>query len=61
MTISRGIYPSIYCLFLALSLLPTLLVPRVVELTGDVTQDMQAIAAADLIVTTVEKWDGVSR
>lgn len=34
---------------------------RVVELTGDVTPDMRAIAKADLIVTTPEKWDGVSR
>lgn len=34
---------------------------RVVELTGDVTPDMRAIAEADLIVTTPEKWDGVSR
>lgn len=34
---------------------------KVVELTGDVTPDMRAIAAADLIVTTPEKWDGVSR
>uniref|UniRef100_A0A7N5ZVM2 Activating signal cointegrator 1 complex subunit 3 n=1 Tax=Anabas testudineus TaxID=64144 RepID=A0A7N5ZVM2_ANATE len=34
---------------------------RVVELTGDVTPDMKAIAQADLIVTTPEKWDGVSR
>lgn len=34
---------------------------RVVELTGDVTPDMRAIANADLIVTTPEKWDGVSR
>ena len=32
-----------------------------VELTGDVTPDMRAIANADLIVTTPEKWDGVSR
>lgn len=31
------------------------------ELTGDVTPDMRAIAQADLIVTTPEKWDGVSR
>jgi len=36
-------------------------VTRVVELTGDVTPDMRAIAKADLIVTTPEKWDGVSR
>ncbi|XP_042742758.1 activating signal cointegrator 1 complex subunit 3 isoform X2 [Lagopus leucura] len=34
---------------------------KVVELTGDVTPDMRAIAQADLIVTTPEKWDGVSR
>lgn len=34
---------------------------RVVELTGDVTPDGKAIAAADIIVTTPEKWDGVSR
>lgn len=34
---------------------------RVVELTGDVTPDMKSIARADLIVTTPEKWDGVSR
>lgn len=34
---------------------------RVVELTGDVTPDMRAVAQADLIVTTPEKWDGVSR
>jgi replicative superfamily II helicase len=32
-----------------------------VELTGDVTPDMQAVAEADLIVTTPEKWDGISR
>uniref|UniRef100_UPI00358EF322 activating signal cointegrator 1 complex subunit 3 isoform X2 n=1 Tax=Myxine glutinosa TaxID=7769 RepID=UPI00358EF322 len=34
---------------------------RVVELTGDVSPDMRTIAKADLIVTTPEKWDGVSR
>ncbi|XP_076136691.1 activating signal cointegrator 1 complex subunit 3 [Alosa pseudoharengus] len=34
---------------------------KVVELTGDVTPDMRQIAKADLIVTTPEKWDGVSR
>ena len=31
------------------------------ELTGDVTPDVRAIAQADVIVTTPEKWDGVSR
>lgn len=34
---------------------------RVVELTGDVTPDIAALQAADIIVTTPEKWDGVSR
>ena len=34
---------------------------RVVEMTGDIAPDMRAIASADLIVTTPEKWDGVSR
>ncbi|KAM9797925.1 activating signal cointegrator 1 complex subunit 3 [Neosynchiropus ocellatus] len=34
---------------------------KVVELTGDVTPDIRAIMQADLIVTTPEKWDGVSR
>ncbi|EDQ88536.1 uncharacterized protein MONBRDRAFT_26326, partial [Monosiga brevicollis MX1] len=34
---------------------------RVVELTGDVTPDARAIERADVIVTTPEKWDGISR
>lgn len=34
---------------------------RVVELTGDVTPDIGTIMSADVIVTTPEKWDGVSR
>ena len=34
---------------------------RLVELTGDVTPDARAIEKADIIVTTPEKWDGVSR
>ena len=32
-----------------------------VELTGDVSPDIQAIEQADVIVTTPEKWDGISR
>jgi len=36
-------------------------VDRVVELTGDVTPDMRAVNQAALIVTTPEKWDGISR
>ncbi|KAK5666592.1 putative steryl acetyl hydrolase mug81 [Batrachochytrium dendrobatidis] len=34
---------------------------RLVELTGDVTPDIATIEGADIIVTTPEKWDGVSR
>ncbi|GFQ81252.1 activating signal cointegrator 1 complex subunit 3 [Trichonephila clavata] len=34
---------------------------KVEELTGDVTPDAAAIGRADIIVTTPEKWDGVSR
>lgn len=34
---------------------------KVVELTGDVTPDIQAISSSSVIVTTPEKWDGVSR
>ena len=34
---------------------------RIIELTGDVTPDAKAIARADVIITTPEKWDGISR
>ena len=34
---------------------------RVVELTGDTAADIWAIEQADIIVTTPEKWDGISR
>lgn len=34
---------------------------RVVELTGDTSPDIRAIERADVIVTTPEKWDGISR
>ncbi|XP_033120994.1 activating signal cointegrator 1 complex subunit 3-like isoform X2 [Anneissia japonica] len=34
---------------------------RVVELTGDVTPDIKAIGRSDVIITTPEKWDGISR
>ena len=34
---------------------------RVVELTGDMAPDIRAIEQADVIVTTPEKWDGISR
>jgi len=31
------------------------------ELTGDVAPDMKALMSADILATTPEKWDGVSR
>lgn len=34
---------------------------KIVELTGDVTPDARAIRNSDVIVTTPEKWDGISR
>lgn len=34
---------------------------KVVELTGDVTPDIKAIKESQVIVTTPEKWDGISR
>lgn len=43
-----------------LTLVPNLF-PRVIELTGDVTPDSRSISQADVIVTTPEKWDGISR
>jgi len=33
----------------------------VLELTGDFTPDMNALRKADILITTPEKWDGVSR
>ena len=34
---------------------------RLVELTGDSTPDTRTIRDADIIITTPEKWDGISR
>ncbi|KAK9768510.1 putative steryl acetyl hydrolase mug81 [Basidiobolus ranarum] len=34
---------------------------KLVELTGDVTPDLKTIQSADIIITTPEKWDGISR
>jgi len=33
----------------------------VLELTGDCTPDLIALKEADLLITTPEKWDGISR
>mgnify|MGYP000962055455 CR=1 FL=1 len=33
----------------------------VLELTGDCTPDLVALKTADLLITTPEKWDGISR
>lgn len=32
-----------------------------VEMTGDYTPDLMALLSADIIITTPEKWDGISR
>ncbi|KAG0004796.1 activating signal cointegrator 1 complex subunit [Modicella reniformis] len=34
---------------------------KLVELTGDVTPDIKSIEGSDIIITTPEKWDGISR
>jgi activating signal cointegrator complex subunit 3 len=34
---------------------------KMVELTGDYTPDLQMLQAAEIITTTPEKWDGISR
>jgi antiviral helicase SLH1 len=34
---------------------------KLVELTGDNTPDTRTIRDADIIITTPEKWDGISR
>eukprot|EP00951_Prasinocladus_malaysianus_P029784 scaffold276840_cov21-Prasinocladus_malaysianus.AAC.1 len=34
---------------------------RMVELTGEYTPDIQALLAANIIICTPEKWDGISR
>lgn len=34
---------------------------RMVELTGDITPDLKALLSADIIISTPEKWDGISR
>ena len=34
---------------------------KVIELTGDYTPDLKALQSADVLVTTPEKWDGISR
>ncbi|EFJ17505.1 hypothetical protein SELMODRAFT_178863 [Selaginella moellendorffii] len=42
------------------SLVPTL-GKKLVELTGDFTPDLLALLEADIIISTPEKWDGISR
>ena len=68
--LKNGLRKSVHCidhrhpfsLFLSLTHFPSsVYLSRVVELTGDFTPDVRAINQADLIVTTPEKWDGVSR
>ena len=39
----------------------SLLKKSVLELTGDCTPDLLALKDADLLITTPEKWDGISR
>jgi activating signal cointegrator complex subunit 3 len=34
---------------------------KVHELTGDFTPDLESLMKADIVITTPEKWDGISR
>ncbi|KAI3955130.1 hypothetical protein MKX01_034159 [Papaver californicum] len=34
---------------------------KMVEMTGDYTPDLMALTSADIIISTPEKWDGISR
>jgi len=34
---------------------------KLIELTGDYTPDIRSLSAADIIIATPEKWDGISR
>lgn len=34
---------------------------KVLELTGDYTPDLEALVNSDVLITTPEKWDGISR
>lgn len=41
--------------------MPRRLIPRVSRPAGDFTPDLRALLAADIIIATPEKWDGISR
>ncbi|KAF3438089.1 hypothetical protein FNV43_RR20845 [Rhamnella rubrinervis] len=41
--------------------LVTQLGKKMVEMTGDYTPDLMALLSADIIISTPEKWDGISR
>ncbi|XP_072988680.1 DExH-box ATP-dependent RNA helicase DExH14 isoform X2 [Typha latifolia] len=41
--------------------LVSLLGKKMVEMTGDYTPDLMALLSADIIISTPEKWDGISR
>lgn len=41
--------------------LVSLLGKEMVEMTGDYTPDLMALLSADIIISTPEKWDGISR
>lgn len=38
-----------------------MLILHQVEMTGDYTPDLMALLSADIIISTPEKWDGISR
>lgn len=48
------------CLYWLPDIILTLAFPQV-EMTGDYTPDLVALLSADIIISTPEKWDGISR
>lgn len=50
---------EIICLEVKLDVL--ILVCIQVEMTGDYTPDLMALTSANIIISTPEKWDGISR
>lgn len=47
-------------LFWHMEIILTLFICQV-EMTGDYTPDLMALLSADIIISTPEKWDGISR
>ena len=52
---------QIPCFYIGYQILFLILAFPQVEMTGDYTPDLVALLSADIIISTPEKWDGISR